>query len=83
MTISRKETREILSQDNLSEMSSAYLRSKEALSSKIREYRKLLNDNTTLDEKIQKRIEYLEALCRNIIRTELRNYVSNLTVKTQ
>jgi len=36
-----------------------------------KEYRELLNDNETSDEQIQKRLEYLEAFCRNIIRQEL------------
>jgi DNA mismatch repair ATPase MutS len=41
---------------------------------KIKEYRKLLNDNVSSDEQIQKRLDYLEALCRNVIRIELEKY---------
>jgi DNA mismatch repair ATPase MutS len=41
---------------------------------KIKEYRKLLNDNVSSDEQIQRRLDYLEALCRNVIRTELEKY---------
>jgi len=37
----------------------------------IKEYRELLNDNITSDEKILARLEYLEAFFRNIIRLEL------------
>ena len=42
------------------------------------EYRKLLNDNTTPDEKIRERIEYLEVLFRNEIRSEIKAYVSKI-----
>jgi glycerol-3-phosphate dehydrogenase len=37
----------------------------------IEEYRKMLNDYGSTDEKIIQRIEYMEALCRNVIRIEL------------
>ena len=37
----------------------------------VAEYRKLLNDHESTEEKIQERLNYLEALCRNIIRGEL------------
>ncbi len=40
------------------------------------EYRRLLNDHTSTDEQIAKRIEYIEAFCRNVIRLELERYVS-------
>jgi len=38
---------------------------------KIQEYRELLKDEISSDEQIQKRLDYLEALCRNVIRIEL------------
>ena len=37
----------------------------------VREYREILNDNDSSDEQVQKRIQYLEALCQNIISSEL------------
>ena len=37
----------------------------------IKEYRELLKDEITSDEKILERLEYLEPFCRNIIRPEL------------
>ncbi len=40
----------------------------------IAEYRKLLNDTKSSDEKIVERLEYLEAFCRNIIRGELEKW---------
>lgn len=40
----------------------------------IPEYRKRLNDYKTPDEIVQKRLEYIEALCRNVIRQELEAY---------
>ena len=42
------------------------------LNGKIDQYRGLLKDKQTADYVIQKRIEYLEALCRNVIREELK-----------
>ncbi len=41
----------------------------------IAEYRKILDDIETPDEKIVERLQYLESLCRNIIRIELEKYV--------
>ncbi len=41
----------------------------------IDEYRKILNDNKSSDEQITKRLEYLRALCRNVIRNEIKIYV--------
>ncbi len=43
----------------------------------IEEYRALLQDWTSADEQISKRIEYLESFCRNVIRLELQSYVRN------
>lgn len=37
----------------------------------VAEYRKLLNDYTTADERIQERIDYLVRYTRKIIKTEL------------
>lgn len=41
----------------------------------VEEYRKILNDYTTPDERIKERVEYLEALCRNVARREIETYV--------
>jgi hypothetical protein len=41
----------------------------------VAEYRKMLGDNKSTDEQILNRLRYLEALCRNVIRGELENYV--------
>ena len=40
----------------------------------IVEYRKFLDDYKTSDEVILKRLEYIETLCRNVIRQELYEY---------
>lgn len=40
----------------------------------IEEYRTILNDRSSSDEQIKKRIEYIEAFCKNIIEIELDNY---------
>ncbi len=37
----------------------------------IAEYRRLLGDHVSTDERIRERLQYLEAFCRNIIRPEL------------
>ena len=39
----------------------------------VEEYRKLANDYVSTDEEIQKRLEFLIVLCRNIISLELKN----------
>ncbi len=41
------------------------------------EYRKLLNDATSTDGQIAKRVEYLEAFCRNIIKVELETLIES------
>lgn len=41
----------------------------------IAEYRKALNDQRSSDEQIKQRLEYLEALLRNVIQSELASYV--------
>lgn len=38
----------------------------------IDEYRKILGDSISSDEKIVQRLQYLEGFCRNIIRKELK-----------
>lgn len=40
----------------------------------VEEYRKLLNDYISSEEQIIKRLQYLEALCRNNIKSELEKY---------
>lgn len=40
----------------------------------IAEYRNLLNDFTSTDAQVVRRLQYLEALCENIIRSEIQNY---------
>lgn len=42
----------------------------------IAEYRKILNDQESTDEQIQKRIEYLVAFSKNIISLELEAYAT-------
>lgn len=37
----------------------------------VQKYRELMSDHETTDEKIQERLDYLEALCQNVIRIEL------------
>lgn len=37
----------------------------------IETYRKILNDYETPDQKVQERLDYIESLCRNVIRMEL------------
>ncbi len=51
------------------------------LEKKVSEYRRILNDYSTSDSAILKRLDYLDALCRSIIRTELENYVSKTHAK--
>lgn len=41
----------------------------------IQKYRELLSDTTSTDEQIIKRLQYIEALCRNVIRNELRSFI--------
>jgi len=37
----------------------------------VEEYRELLNDFTSSNERIEERLQYLESFCRNIIKPEL------------
>ena len=41
----------------------------------VAEYRQILDDSTSTDERIIERLQYLEAFCRNIIKPELQTYV--------
>ncbi len=43
----------------------------------IAEYRELLKDTTSTDEKILERLRYIEAFCRNVIKIELEKYQKN------
>lgn len=40
----------------------------------VAEYRKILNDHTSSDQRIIERLQYIEAFCRNIIKPELQTY---------
>jgi len=45
----------------------------------IEEYRAILKDHKSTDEQIKKRIEYIEVLCRGIIRQELEHHEKQTT----
>ena len=47
---------------------------KQPLAVSVGEYRKILKDSKSTDEQIERRLVYLEALCRNVIRQELNRY---------
>lgn len=54
------------------------------MSISIGQYRKIMSDETSSDEQILKRLNYLEALCRNVIKQELDNFEkSNKKCDTQ
>lgn len=42
----------------------------------VLEYRKMLSDYVSTDEQITKRLQYVEALCRNVVKSELQTYLS-------
>ena len=42
----------------------------------VAEYRKLLGDQTSPDERIVERLQFLEAFCRNIIQPEIKIYAT-------
>jgi hypothetical protein len=44
------------------------------MSVSIEEYRKIMSDESSTNEQIQKRLNYLEALCRNVIKRELEEF---------
>jgi hypothetical protein len=48
----------------------------------VEEYRKILNDFSSTEEQIKKRLEFLEALCRNVAKLELENYVNKAKNRT-
>ena len=41
----------------------------------VSEYRKLLNDYATSDERIRERVAYIALFCRRIVRSDLEKYV--------
>lgn len=43
----------------------------------VEEYRQILDDRTSPDAKIEKRLRYLEAFCRNVIRNELQKHATH------
>ena len=47
----------------------------------IKEYREILNDQTSSEEQIKKRLQYLEAFCRNVIKLELENVCQKKQIK--
>jgi len=49
----------------------------------IKEYRKILDDKKSSNEQIAKRLQYLEALCRNITKSELKTYVTKTRNNTK
>ncbi len=42
----------------------------------IKDYREMMNDEVSTDEQIEKRIQYLDTFCRNIIKAELKNFLA-------
>ncbi len=40
----------------------------------VQEYRDILGDSKSTDDQIRLRLEYLEMLCRHIIRSEVKSY---------
>ncbi len=49
----------------------------------IAEYRKISSDNISSDEQIRKRLNYLEAFCRNIAKAEINSYLKSLEIKSE
>lgn len=49
----------------------------------VEEYRKLTGDTVSSNEIIQKRIDYLSALCRNVIKQELDTFMRTKKEKLQ
>lgn len=43
----------------------------------VEEYREMLNDEKSSDDQIRKNLEYLKALCVNVIRIEIKSYVES------
>lgn len=50
------------------------IKDKSLSSISIEEYRKLMLDQTSSDVQILQRLQYIEAICRNVIREELRKF---------
>jgi len=44
----------------------------------IKEYRVRLGDNTSSDKDILERLQHIDALCRNLIQKEIKDYVKQL-----
>lgn len=42
----------------------------------VQEYRKILNDEISSESQILERLNYLEALCRNVAKSEIETYVN-------
>ena len=42
----------------------------------ISDYRKIMGDKISTDKQIKKRIQYLDAFCRNIIKAELDKFLT-------
>ena len=42
----------------------------------IKDYREIMNDEISTDEQIEKRIEYIDNFCRNIIKAELSKFLT-------
>ena len=45
---------------------------------KIKEYRRIMKDEESTEDKIKVRVEFLEALCQNVIRNTLAEYKGSL-----
>jgi hypothetical protein len=58
----------------MSHKTSCYDNNKALIS--VQEYREFVNDGISSDEQIKKRLVYLEAFCRKIIKYELEKYVT-------
>lgn len=57
---------------------SVAIRGKTAVS--IEEYRQLMNDHQSTDKRIIERVQFIESLCRNVIRIELEKLRNQTTV---
>ena len=51
--------------------------------SSIERYRKLTGDFKSSDEQVQKKLDYLRAFCRNIIRSELESWVQDQSTRAK
>ncbi len=48
----------------------------------IDEYREIMNDYQTPDDVIQRRLLYIQSLCKNVISTELEKYLTQIKKPT-